>query len=387
MYNISTFNKISPVGLNLFEKNKYTLSEENLNDVQGIVLRSYKLHDVELPDSLKAIARAGAGVNNIPIQKCTEKGVVVFNTPGANANGVMELTLLGLLMSSRKVTEGIEWVNSLEGDVSKEVEKGKSQFKGPEIKGKKLGVIGLGAIGVLVANTGIKLGMDVIGYDPYISVEKAIGLSWDVEYAKSLNYLLKNCDYVTLHIPLMDKTKNFLNKKELQLMKSTARLINMSRGGLVNEDALLKVLKENKLAKYVTDFPNEKLLGNKNVICLPHLGASTYESEENCAVMAVKQLKEYLEEGKITNSVNYPECQLERTEGTERITVFNKNVPHMISSLSSVLANNDINIIEMVNKSKGNFAYNVIDIEGDISKDILEKIKSIDGIIKVRHII
>ncbi|HCX03613.1 MAG TPA: 3-phosphoglycerate dehydrogenase [Clostridiales bacterium] len=387
MYNISTFNKISPVGLNLFEKNKYTLSEENLNDVQGIVLRSYKLHDVELPDSLKAIARAGAGVNNIPIQKCTEKGVVVFNTPGANANGVMELTLLGLLMSSRKVTEGIEWVNSLEGDVSKEVEKGKSQFKGPEIKGKKLGVIGLGAIGVLVANTGIKLGMDVIGYDPYISVEKAIGLSWDVEYAKSLNYLLKNCDYITLHIPLMDKTKNFLNKKELQLMKSTARLINMSRGGLVNEDALLKVLKENKLAKYVTDFPNEKLLRNKNVICLPHLGASTYESEENCAVMAVKQLKEYLEEGKITNSVNYPECQLERTEGTERITVFNKNVPHMISSLSSVLANNDINIIEMVNKSKGNFAYNVIDIEGDISKDILEKIKSIDGIIKVRHII
>jgi D-3-phosphoglycerate dehydrogenase len=387
MYNISTFNKISPVGLNLFEKNKYTLSEENLNDVQGIVLRSYKLHDVELPDSLKAIARAGAGVNNIPIQKCTEKGVVVFNTPGANANGVMELTLLGLLMSSRKVTEGIEWVNSLEGDVSKEVEKGKSQFKGPEIKGKKLGVIGLGAIGVLVANTGIKLGMDVIGYDPYISVEKAIGLSWDVEYAKSLNYLLKNCDYVTLHIPLMDKTKNFLNKKELQLMKSTARLINMSRGGLVNEDALLKVLKENKLAKYVTDFPNEKLLGNKNVICLPHLGASTYESEENCAVMAVKQLKEYLEEGKITNSVNYPECQLERTEGTERITVFNKNVPHMISSLSSVLANNDINIIEMVNKSKGDFAYNVIDIKGDISKDILEKIKSIDGIIKVRHII
>lgn len=387
MYNISTFNKISPAGLNLFEKNKYTLSEENLNDVQGIVLRSYKLHDVELPNSLKAIARAGAGVNNIPIQKCTEKGVVVFNTPGANANGVMELTLLGLLMSSRKVTEGIEWVNSLEGDVSKEVEKGKSQFKGPEIKGKKLGVIGLGAIGVLVANTGIKLGMDVIGYDPYISVEKAIGLSWDVEYAKSLNYLLKNCDYVTLHIPLMDKTKNFLNKKELQLMKSTARLINMSRGGLVNEDALLKVLKENKLAKYVTDFPNEKLLGNKNVICLPHLGASTYESEENCAVMAVKQLKEYLEEGKITNSVNYPECQLERTEGTERITVFNKNVPHMISSLSSVLANNDINIIEMVNKSKGNFAYNVIDIEGDISKDILEKIKSIDGMIKVRHII
>jgi len=387
MFKISTFNKISPVGLDLFEENKYTVEADNLEDAQGIVLRSHKLHDTNFPQSLKAIARAGAGVNNIPIEKCTEEGIVVFNTPGANANGVMELTLLSLLLSSRKVTEGIEWAQTLEGDVSKKVEKGKSQFKGPEIKGKKLGVIGLGAIGVLVANTGIKLGMDVIGYDPYISVEKAIGLSWDVEYAKSLEYLLKNSDYITLHIPLMDKTKNFIDKKEIEKMKPTARVINMSRGGLINEDALLKALKEDRIAKYVTDFPSDKIINSKNVVGLPHLGASTYESEENCAKMAVTELKEYLEEGKITNSVNYPECHLERTEGTERITVFNKNVTHMISSLSSVIAQNDINIIEMVNKSKGDFAYNVVDVKGNISEDIIKELKEIEGIIKVRHII
>ncbi|MDW7668324.1 MAG: phosphoglycerate dehydrogenase [Bacillota bacterium] len=387
MFNISTFNKISPIGLDLFEKHKYTIFSEDLDNAHGIVLRSHNLHKEEFPESLKAIARAGAGVNNIPVEKCTKDGIVVFNTPGANANGVMELTFLSLLLSSRKVAEGMEWVNSLEGDVAKEVEKGKSQFKGPEIKGKKLGVIGLGAIGVLVANTGVKLGMDVIGYDPYISVEKAIGLSWDVEYAKNLDYLLNNSDYITLHIPLIDKTRNFIDKKEIGKMKKTAKIINMSRGGLINEDALIKALKEDKLAKYVTDFPNQKLITAKNVVCLPHLGASTYESEENCAKMAVIQLKEYLEEGKITNSVNYPECNLERTEGTERITVFNKNVPHMISSLSSVLAKNNINIIEMVNKSKGDFAYNVIDIEGDISQEILNEIKNIEGIIKVRHII
>jgi len=387
MFKISTFNKISPVGLDLFEENKYTVKADDLEKAHGIVLRSHKLHDTNFPQSLKAIARAGAGVNNIPIEKCTEEGIVVFNTPGANANGVMELTLLSLLLSSRKVPEGIEWAKTLDGDVSKKVEKGKSQFKGPEIKGKKLGVIGLGAIGVLVANTGIKLGMDVIGYDPYISVEKAIGLSWDVEYAKSLEYLLKNSDYISLHIPLMDKTKNFIDKKEIKEMKATARIINMSRGGLINEDALIKALNEDKVAKYITDFPNDKLINSKNVVGLPHLGASTYESEENCAKMAVVELKEYLEEGKITNSVNYPECHLERTEGTERITVFNKNVPHMISSLSSVLAKNDINIIEMVNKSKGDFAYNVVDVKGNITENIIKELKDIEGIIKVRHIL
>ena len=387
MFKISTFNKISPVGLDLFEENKYTVEADDLENAHGIVLRSHKLHDTNFPQSLKAIARAGAGVNNIPIEKCTEEGIVVFNTPGANANGVMELTLLSLLLSSRKVPEGIEWAKTLDGDVSKKVEKGKSQFKGPEIKGKKLGVIGLGAIGVLVANTGIKLGMDVIGYDPYISVEKAIGLSWDVEYAKSLEYLLKNSDYISLHIPLMDKTKNFIDKKEIKEMKATARIINMSRGGLINEDALIKALNEDKVAKYITDFPNDKLINSKNVVGLPHLGASTYESEENCAKMAVVELKEYLEEGKITNSVNYPECHLERTEGTERITVFNKNVPHMISSLSSVLAKNDINIIEMVNKSKGDFAYNVVDVKGNITENIIKELKDIEGIIKVRHIL
>jgi len=387
MYKISTFNKISDKGLNLLEKEKYDLVSESFENIDGIVTRSYNFHDIELPNSLCAVARAGAGVNNIPIDDCTEKGVVVFNTPGANANGVMELTLLSLLLSARKVSEGMEWIKKIDGNVEKQVEKGKSQFKGPEIKGKKLGVIGLGAIGVLVANTGIKLGMDVIGYDPYISVEKAIGLSWNVEYAQSLDYLLKNADYISIHIPLMEKTKNFIDKKEIEKMKSSARVINMSRGGLINEGALIEALNEDKVAKYVTDFPNDNLVNSKNVVCLPHLGASTYESEENCAVMAISQLKAYLEEGKITNSVNYPECNLERTEDTERITVFNKNIPHMINSLSSVLAENDIDIIEMVNKNKGDFTYNIIDFKGEISDDIINEIKKIKGIIKVRHIV
>ena len=386
MYNISTFNKIAAEGLNLFGKEKYNLLSESLEDIDGIVTRSFSFHDVDLPDSLLAVARAGAGVNNIPVNDCAEKGIVVFNTPGANANAVKELTLLSLLLSSRKVAEGIEWNKALDKNVAKQVEKGKSQFKGPEIKGKKLGVIGLGAIGVLVANMGVKMEMEVIGYDPYISVDNALGLSWDIEYAKSLEYLLENADYISIHIPLMEETKHFIDKKEIQKMKSTARIINMARGGLINEDALIKALKEDKVAKYVTDFPNDKLLNVKNVVCLPHLGASTYESEENCAVMAVKQLKDYLEDGKITNSVNYPECHLDRKKGTERLTAFNKNVPHMISSLSSVLAKNDINIIEMVNKSKGDFAYNVIDFEGKITNKIIQEIKNIDGIIKVRLI-
>lgn len=386
MYKISTFNKIAEEGLSLFDQDKYNVIPESLENADGILARSYSFHDVKLPESLCAIARAGAGVNNIPVNNCTEEGIVVFNTPGANANAVKELTLLSLLISSRKVTEGVEWAKTLDSDVAKQVEKGKSQFKGPEIKGKKLGVIGLGAIGVLVANMGIKMEMEVIGYDPYISVDNALGLSWDIEYAKSLEYLLENADYISIHIPLMDETKHFIDKKEIQKMKSTARIINMARGGLINEDALIKSLKEDKVAKYVTDFPNEKLMNAKNVVCFPHLGASTYESEENCAVMAVKQLKDYLEDGKITNSVNYPECHLERKEGTERITAFNKNVPHMISSLSSILAKNDINIIEMVNKSKGDFAYNVIDFQGKINEDIINEIKSIDGIIKVRYI-
>jgi D-3-phosphoglycerate dehydrogenase len=345
------------------------------------------MHDVELPESLNAIARAGAGYNNIPVEKCTEKGVVVFNTPGANANGVKELTLLSLLLSSRKVVEGIDWVNSLDGDVEKQVEKGKSQFDGPEIEGKTLGVVGLGAIGVLVANLGIKLGMKVIGYDPYISVQKAIGLSWDVKYSTSLNSLFAEADYVSLHIPLMDKTKGFMDEEKISKMKKGARLINMSRGGLVDDDAILKALKEGRVSKFVTDFPTDNLINKEGVICIPHLGASTPESEENCATMAVDQIMDYLENGNITNSVNYPDCFLDKNPNTQRIVVLNKNVPNMISSLSSVFSKYDINIIAMVNKSKGDYACNIIDVEpekGNGKK--IEEIKKIEGIIKVRTV-
>jgi D-3-phosphoglycerate dehydrogenase len=386
MYKITTYNKISDKGLNLFDS-KYTLTPDDITDADGVVLRSFKMHDVELPESLNAIARAGAGYNNIPVEKCTEKGVVVFNTPGANANGVKELTLLSLLLSSRKVVEGIDWVNSLDGDVEKQVEKGKSQFDGPEIEGKTLGVVGLGAIGVLVANLGIKLGMKVIGYDPYISVQKAIGLSWDVKYSTSLNSLFAEADYVSLHIPLMDKTKGFMDEEKISKMKKGARLINMSRGGLVDDDAILKALKEGRVSKFVTDFPTDNLINKEGVICIPHLGASTPESEENCATMAVDQIMDYLENGNITNSVNYPDCFLDKNPNTQRIVVLNKNVPNMISSLSSVFSKYDINIIAMVNKSKGDYACNIIDVEpekGNGKK--IEEIKKIEGIIKVRTV-
>ncbi|MBN2286177.1 MAG: 3-phosphoglycerate dehydrogenase [Tissierellales bacterium] len=387
MYKITTYNKISEKGLSLFDPNNYTLTADDLTDADGVVLRSFKMNDLELPESLNAIARAGAGYNNIPVDRCSEQGIVVFNTPGANANGVKELTLLSLLLSSRKVVDGIKWVNSLEGDVEKLVEKGKSQFEGPEIEGKTLGVVGLGAIGVLVANLGIKLGMRVIGYDPYLSVQKALGLSWDVKYSTSLDSLFAEADYVSLHIPLMDKTKGFMDDEKISKMKKGARLINMSRGGLVNDSAILKALKEERVSTFVTDFPTNDLINQDGVICIPHLGASTPESEENCATMAVEQLMDYLENGNITNSVNFPDCYLDRMVNTQRIVVLNKNVPNMISSLTSVFSQYNINITAMVNKSKGNCAYNIIDIETEQdSKKIIEDIKKIEGIIKVRTV-
>ena len=298
----------------------------------------------------------------------------------------MELTLLSLLLSSRKVYEGITWAGNLVSDVSTQVEKGKNQFAGPEIKNKTLGVIGLGAIGVLVANMGIKLGMDVIGYDPYISVKQALGLSWDVKYAESIDGLLSKADYVTLHIPLIDKTSKFANKDFFAKIKDDARLINISRGGLVDTDAVIEALESGKLAKYVTDFPDEKLLKNENAICIPHLGASTPESEENCAVMAVKQLKNYLENGNIINSVNFPQCAMERSVGSTRITIMNRNISNIIGSYTNILAKYKLNIADMINKSKGDYAYNIIDINGDIDEEIINEIKAIEGIIKVRLI-
>ncbi|SHJ44892.1 D-3-phosphoglycerate dehydrogenase [Dethiosulfatibacter aminovorans DSM 17477] len=385
MFNITTFNKISNEGLKHFDKDSYSLTPDDISNADGVVLRSYKMHDTVLPDTLKAIARAGAGTNNVPVEKCSEKGIVVFNAPGANANGVKEMTLLALLASSRKVNDGIKWVNNLDGDVEKQVEKGKSQFAGPEIMGKTLGVVGLGAIGVLVANMGIKLGMKVIGYDPYISVQKAIGLSWDVKYSSSLDELFGQADYVSLHIPLVDKTKGFMDEENISKMKKGARLINMSRGGLVNDAAILKAIDEGRVSSFVTDFPTDDLINKNGVVCIPHLGASTPESEENCARMVVNQLIDYLENGNITNSVNFPNCSLERTEGTHRIVVLNKNVPNMIGSLTAVFSKYNANIIEMVNKSKGDYAYNIIDIAGtEVNEEKIEELKSIDGIIKVR---
>lgn len=386
MFKIAVYNKISNEGLCLFSEDKFSFQTEDVTNADGIILRSAKLHDIEFSKNLKAIARAGAGVNNIPVDKCSENGIVVFNTPGANANGVMELTILGMLLSSRKITEGINWTKTLKEDVAKQVEKGKGQFKGPEIKGKTIGVIGLGAIGVLVANTAIKLGMNVIGYDPYMSVKNAIGVSWDVDYAESLDELLSKSDYISLHIPLIKATTEFINKDKIAKMKNGVRLLNFSRGCLVNDDDIIEALESEKISKYVTDFPNEKILNTKNTICIPHLGASTPESEENCARMAAKELIDYIVNGNITNSVNLPNCSLERIEGTERITVINKNVPNMIGSLTGILAKYKINIIEMVNKSKGDYAYNIIDVKGCITEEKLDEIRNTEGILSVMHI-
>ncbi len=384
MFDISIFNKVSDKGLGRFGKKNYNLLTEDLSSCDGLVLRSYKLHDAVFPEQLKAIARAGAGTNNIPVDQCSEKGIVVFNTPGANANGVMELTLLSMLISSRKVYDGIKWAETLSGDVGSQVEKGKKAFAGPEIGGKTLGVIGLGAIGVKVANMGIKMGMDVIGYDPYMSIKGALGLSWDVKYAESMDAVINNADYLTIHIPLMEKTKGFVNYEIVSKMKAGAKLINMSRGGLVDTDAVIEGLESGKLSSYITDFPDEKVIQCDKAICIPHLGASTPESEENCAVMAVDQLKDYLEHGNIVNSVNFPKCVMERAEGATRITIMNTNVPNMIGSFTAILAKYDVVIVDMINKSRGDLAYNIIDVTSEINPSMIEELEAIEGIIKVR---
>lgn len=386
MYKIAVFNKICEEGLTLLPEEEYKLNIEEANGADGILVRSAKLHDLKIPDSIRAIARAGAGTNNIPVKECSEKGTVVFNTPGANANGVCELTILGLLLSSRRVYEGIEWTKTLQGDVEKKVEKGKEQFAGPEIKGKTLGVVGLGAIGVLVANSGIKLGMNVIGYDPYISVKSALGLSWDVKYTETIDALLGKSDYITLHLPLLKETIGFLNSDKIGKMKDGVRLLNFSRSDLVNEKDVIDALDNSKIENYVTDFPTVEMIKNPNSICIPHLGASTPEAEENCAIMAVSQLKDFLENGNIKNSVNLPNCSLSRNPGAERITVINKNIPNMIGALTGILAKYHINIVEMINKSKGEYAYNILDVCGYISEEILDEIRNTIGILKVTYL-
>jgi len=384
MFDILTLNKISASGLNKFNEN-YNVTDSSQNP-DGIILRSFAMHDMELPASLKAVARAGAGVNNIPIDACTEKGIVVFNTPGANANAVKELVIAGLFLASRNITGGIEWAKTLHGkgaDVPKLVEKGKGQFVGPEIKGKTLGVVGLGAIGVMVANAAHQLGMDVIGYDPYLTIDAAWHLSERIHKAKDLNEVFANSDYITLHVPLNDSTKNMIQSDSLKLMKDGVRILNFSRGGLVNEAHLAAAIEEKKVACYVTDFPSDAVLSMENVVAIPHLGASTPESEDNCAAMAACQLVDYLENGNITNSVNFPACSMAR-EGNGRVTILHKNIPNMLSQFSSLMAEKHLNILNMMNKNKGENAYTIMDIDGNIDAEIEEKIKGIDGVLGVR---
>jgi D-3-phosphoglycerate dehydrogenase len=384
MYRIDLLNKISKKGLNLFTQ-KYEYRTD-IPDPDGILVRSKEMKDMTLPSSLKAIARAGAGVNNIPIDKCSEKGIVVFNTPGANANGVKELVILGMLLASRKVVEGIVWAKGLIGDGDKVpdlIEKGKSKFGGTEILGKKLGVVGLGAIGTMVVNAAEGLGMEVWGYDPFLSIEAAWRLSRNTKKAPSLDKLLSECDFITLHVPQNKDTKGFINVDKFAIMKKGAVLLNFARGGLVDTPSLKKAIADGIVACYVTDFPDEEVIKTDKVIAIPHLGASTEESEENCAIMAAMQLMDFLENGNIKNSVNFPECALERSDKA-RLTISNKNEPGMIEKISRMLADNKFNIADMINKSKGNMAYNIIDLEGDIKSDMVKKIQSIDGVVTVR---
>jgi D-3-phosphoglycerate dehydrogenase / 2-oxoglutarate reductase len=384
MYRIDLLNKISEKGLSLFtEKYEY---RTDIPDPDGILVRSKEMKEMVLPSNLKAIARAGAGVNNIPIDKCSEKGIVVFNTPGANANGVKELVILGMLLASRKVVEGINWAKSLVGEGDKVpdmIEKGKSKFGGTEIMGKKLGVVGLGAIGTMVANTAESMGMEVWGYDPFLSIEAAWRLSRNTKKASSLDKLLSECDFITIHVPQNKDTRGFINSDKFAVMKKGVVILNFARGGLVDTQSLKKAVADGIVGCYVTDFPDEEVIKTDKVIAIPHLGASTEESEENCAIMAAMQLMDFLENGNIKNSVNFPECSLDRSDKS-RLTITNKNEPGMIEKITRLLADNKLNIADMINKSKGNIAYNIIDVESDINADLVTKIQSIDGVVNVR---
>lgn len=385
MYNIQTLNKISKIGLSRLGDN-YNCADEVANP-DAILVRSASMHEMEMPESLLAIARAGAGVNNIPLDKCSEQGIVVFNTPGANANAVKELVIAGLLMSSRKITAGIEWAKTLKGNgdaVGKMVEKGKSSFAGPEIKGKTLGVIGLGAIGVLVANAAIALGMDVIGYDPYLSVHGALQLSKHVHHVTSLDEVFANCDYITVHVPLTPDTKNIICADNIAKMKDGVRILNYSRADLCNSADVIAAIESGKVSSYVTDFATDDLLGVDGVIAMPHLGASTPESEDNCAKMAADEIKDYLENGNITNSVNFPAAKMART-GEVRYCVLHKNIPAVLQNILSFVSEQGANVENMENKSRKDYAYTIIDVTG-ATKDLTESIKGVDGVIRVRVI-
>lgn len=385
MKNIKTYNKISKVGLRVFDKTGYAYGDDVENPV-GAIVRSASLHETEFPDSLLAIARAGAGTNNIPIDRCSENGIVVFNTPGANANAVKELVIAGLLISSRRVIQGTEWSATLKGsgaEVGKMVEKGKSAFAGPEISGKTLGVIGLGAIGVRVANAADHLGMKVYGYDPFLSVNAAWNLTHNAIHAVDIKEIFENCDYITLHLPLNAETKGFINAKAIDAMRDGVRILNFARGELVNSEDILAALDNGKVATYVTDFPNDEVLCHEGVITIPHLGASTPESEDNCAQMAANELTDYIENGNIVNSVNLPNISMPRS-GNTRVCVLHKNIPNMLTQITKTLAADNTNIENMLNKSKGDFAYTLIDITSNEKQNIEKELCKIDGVIRVR---
>ena len=386
MFKYNCLNPISRVGLELLTEN-YKPTED-FKEAQAVLVRSAKMHDMEMGDNLLAIARAGAGVNNIPVEKCAEQGIVVFNTPGANANGVKELVIAGMLLAARDIVGGINWVASEVGneDIAAKAEKEKKNFAGSELYGKKLGIIGLGAIGVRVANAATNLGMDVYGYDPFISVDAAWNLARDINHIKDVDEIYKNCDYITIHVPLMDTTKKMINAEAIKKMKDGVVVLNFSRDLLVNEADMLNALNSGKVKKYVTDFPNAEINGQKGTLIIPHLGASTEESEDNCAKMAVNQLMDFMENGNIVNSVNFPNCDLGPCTEAGRVAIYHKNVKNMLGQFTSIMAEGDVNIQNMTNKSKGDFAYSLFDIEKPLTDDVINKINSVEGVIKVRVI-
>ena len=386
MYKYHCLNPISEVGLDQLDEN-YVVTG-NAEEADAILVRSAKMHDMEFSKNLKAIARAGAGVNNIPLDRCADEGIVVFNTPGANANGVKELVIAGMLLAARDIIGGINWVQEYEeeGDIAKITEKKKKAFAGTELQGKKLGVIGLGAIGVRVANVAVHLGMDVYGYDPYVSVDAAWNLSRSIHHAKTVDELYKECDYITIHVPALEDTKGMIDKNAISLMKDGVVILNFARDVLVDQEDIVDALVSGKVRSYVTDFPTKEIVGVKNAIVIPHLGASTEESEDNCAKMAAAELRDFLENGNITHSVNYPDCNMGVKGEGERITILHKNIPNMLGQFTTLLAEKDMNIALMTNKSRKEYAYTMIDVDSEVSAELEEQISAVGGVLKVRVI-
>lgn len=386
MYRYNCLNPIASVGLELFS-DEYEKAEE-LKDADAVLVRSAAMHDLELPGNLLAVARAGAGVNNIPLDKCAEQGIVVFNTPGANANGVKELVFAGMLYASRDIVGGINWCLDNQNDeaIAKTAEKQKKNFAGTEISGKKLGVIGLGAIGVLVANAAVHMGMEVYGYDPYISVSAAWNLSRNVKHVTNADEIYRECDYITIHVPLLDSTKKMINADAIALMKPTAIVLNFARDLLVDEEAMVDALAKGKVKRYVSDFPNTTTVGAKGCIVTPHLGASTAESEDNCAIMAVREIRDYLENGNIVHSVNFPDCSMAACTTAGRVGILHKNESGMLSRFTTILGDAGINIDGMANKSKGDYSYALFDVDASVTEDVLKKLESIEGVLKVRKV-